>query len=208
MDTTIKSPYPYQWLYIHPLCNSKACCRICSWSQIRCTMLKLKRRKIIIIVLYELGHPQPPTPIHYNNSTAAVIVNGTVKLQCSKKHENSSFIHFWLSKKRVFTSTMAPWTRKPLWLRIKTSWCETSPKFQINIHAQGILPNSAIMGIKFWCSVEGCWNYTKRLRMWPPPPYVQRNCDVSSTGQNTVLLCPIVRTNVRLKGQNMGLIFQ
>ena len=170
MDTTIKSPYPYQWPYIHPLCNSKACCRICSWSQIRCTILKLKRRKIIIIVLYELGHPQPPTPIHYNNSTAAVIVDGTVKLQCSKKHENSSFIHFWLSKKRVFTSTMAPWTRKPLWLRIKTSWWKTLPKCQTNIPTWGTIPKSSTTGIKDQCYARVCWNYTRILHTCPPLP--------------------------------------
>ena len=34
--------------------------------------------------LEELGHPQPPTPIKTDNTTANGIINGTVKQQRSK----------------------------------------------------------------------------------------------------------------------------
>ena len=42
------------------------------------------------------------------------------------------------------------------------------------------------------CVKKGnCWNYNRRLRMWKPPTYLRRNCDVSSTGHNTGLICTI-----------------
>ena len=37
--------------------------------------------KIQQLTLEEMGHPQPPTPIHCDNSTAAGICTGTVKLE-------------------------------------------------------------------------------------------------------------------------------
>jgi hypothetical protein len=35
----------------------------------------------------ELGHPQPPTPIHINNTTIVGIVNNTIKQQHSHAME-------------------------------------------------------------------------------------------------------------------------
>ena len=40
-------------------------------------------RKMICLTLIELGHTQPPTTLHTENSTPAVIVNNTFKLQIS-----------------------------------------------------------------------------------------------------------------------------
>ena len=40
--------------------------------------------KIIRLTLHELGHPQPPTPIHVDNTTAVGIVNSTIKRQRSR----------------------------------------------------------------------------------------------------------------------------
>jgi len=39
---------------------------------------------LCMITLEELGHPQPPTPIQTDNSTAAGIANDTIKQKCSK----------------------------------------------------------------------------------------------------------------------------
>ena len=36
---------------------------------------------VICLILQELGHPQPPTPTHCDNSTTPDIVNNPVKLQ-------------------------------------------------------------------------------------------------------------------------------
>jgi hypothetical protein len=41
--------------------------------------LNAQETKIMQVVLTELGHPQPPTPIHINNTTTVSIVNNTVK---------------------------------------------------------------------------------------------------------------------------------
>ena len=41
--------------------------------------LNTQEAKVIRLILEELGHPQPPTPVHIDNSTAVGIVNNTIK---------------------------------------------------------------------------------------------------------------------------------
>jgi hypothetical protein len=50
-----------------------------------------KEGRIYRLTLQELGHPQPPTPIHCDNATAAGIANGTVKKQRSRSMEMRYF---------------------------------------------------------------------------------------------------------------------
>ena len=45
--------------------------------------LNAQEAKVIQLVLAELGHPQPPTPIHIDNTTTVGIVNNTIKRQRS-----------------------------------------------------------------------------------------------------------------------------
>jgi hypothetical protein len=64
--------------------------------RITCTILKLvaastaeaelgalflyfQEAKVLCLTLGNLGHPQPPTPIHINNTTTVGIVNNTIK---------------------------------------------------------------------------------------------------------------------------------
>ena len=49
--------------------------------------------KIIRLTLRELGHPQPPAPIHVDNLTAVGIMNNTIKRQCSRA---MNMRYFWL----------------------------------------------------------------------------------------------------------------
>ena len=62
-----------------------------------CTILKFvavyaeKEAKIIRLTLEELGHPQPPTPMHCDNTTAAGIANNTVKRKRSQSMEMRYF---------------------------------------------------------------------------------------------------------------------
>ena len=49
--------------------------------------------KIIQLTLEEMGHPQPATPIHVDNSTAVGIVNNTIKRQRSRA---MNMRYFWL----------------------------------------------------------------------------------------------------------------
>ena len=49
--------------------------------------LNAKEAKIFRLTLEELGHKQPPTPIHAYNSTTVGIVNNTIKRQKSRSME-------------------------------------------------------------------------------------------------------------------------
>jgi hypothetical protein len=49
--------------------------------------LNAQEVKVIWLVLEELGHPQPPTPIHIDKTTAVAIVNNTIKQQRSRAME-------------------------------------------------------------------------------------------------------------------------
>jgi hypothetical protein len=55
--------------------------------------LNAQEAKILRLTLDELGHPQPPTPIHINNTTTVEIVNNTIKRQRSRVMEMR---YFWL----------------------------------------------------------------------------------------------------------------
>ena len=55
--------------------------------------LTARRLKVMRLTLHELGHPQPPTPIHIDNTTAVGIVNNTIKRQRSRAMEMR---YFWL----------------------------------------------------------------------------------------------------------------
>ena len=45
--------------------------------------LNAREAKIMRLILLELGHPQPPTPIHIDNTTVVGILNNTIKRQRS-----------------------------------------------------------------------------------------------------------------------------
>jgi hypothetical protein len=55
--------------------------------------LNVQEAKVIRLVLEEFGHPQPPTPIHIDNTTTVGIVNNTIKQQSSCTMEMR---YFWL----------------------------------------------------------------------------------------------------------------
>jgi hypothetical protein len=56
--------------------------------------LNCREGRIIRLILEELGHPQPATPVHCDNATAAGIANNTVKRQRSRSMEMR---YFWVS---------------------------------------------------------------------------------------------------------------
>jgi len=55
--------------------------------------LNAQEAKVLRLTLEELGHPQPPTPIHCDNTTAVGIVNNTIKRQRSRA---MNMRYFWL----------------------------------------------------------------------------------------------------------------
>ena len=56
--------------------------------------INAKEGKIIRMTLEEMGHKQPPTPMHYDNITATGIANDTVKKQRSRSME---LRFFWIT---------------------------------------------------------------------------------------------------------------
>jgi hypothetical protein len=55
--------------------------------------LNAQETKVLQLILTELGHPQPPTPIHIDDTTTVGIVNNTIKQQRSGAMEMR---YFWL----------------------------------------------------------------------------------------------------------------
>ncbi len=53
--------------------------------------LNAQEAKVFRLVLAELRHPQPPTPIHIGNTTTVGIVNNTIKSQQSRSMEMRYF---------------------------------------------------------------------------------------------------------------------
>ena len=62
--------------------------------------LNCKEGKIIRLILEEMGHIQPPTPVHCDNVTAAGIANDTVKKQRSRSME-MRFFGSWIKLNSV-----------------------------------------------------------------------------------------------------------
>ena len=53
--------------------------------------LNTREAKVLRLILHELGHQQPPTTIHVDNTTAVGIVNSTIKRQRSRAFEMRYF---------------------------------------------------------------------------------------------------------------------
>jgi hypothetical protein len=53
--------------------------------------LNAQEAKVLLLILAELGHPQPLTPIHIDNTTTVGIVNKTIKRQRSQTMEMRYF---------------------------------------------------------------------------------------------------------------------
>ena len=78
MDTTGKAPHPPQWSGIHPVPYTQTFCRIINRNRIMCNFFEhIKEAKIMRLTLQDLRHPQPPTPIHCDNTIATGISNDT-----------------------------------------------------------------------------------------------------------------------------------
>ena len=62
-------------------------------AELSALFLNAKEAKILRLTLEELGHKQPLTPIHVDNSTTVGIDNNTIKRQKSRSMEMR---YFWL----------------------------------------------------------------------------------------------------------------
>jgi hypothetical protein len=78
-------------------------------AELSALFMNAKETKIIRLNLHQLGHPQPPTPIHVDNSTAVGIVTNTMKRNKSRSIEMR---YFWLldgSTQKLFNFKYHPW---------------------------------------------------------------------------------------------------
>ena len=60
-------------------------------SELGALFLNTQEERVIRLILHELGHPQPPTLIHLDNTTVVEIVNNTIKRKRSRGFE----IHYF-----------------------------------------------------------------------------------------------------------------
>jgi hypothetical protein len=60
--------------------------------------LNAQEVKVIRLTLNKLGHPQPPTPIHNDNTTTVGIINNSIKQQRSHAMEMR---YFWLLDRKL-----------------------------------------------------------------------------------------------------------
>ena len=77
---------------VHTLCTIlKFVAASAAEAELGALFLNIKQGRIMRLTLEEMGHPQPPTPINVDNSTAVGIVNGTVKRQRLRSMEMKYF---------------------------------------------------------------------------------------------------------------------
>jgi len=67
---------------IHVTCTTlKLVAASAAEAELGALFLNAQEAKVFRLVLAELGHPLPPTPIHIDNTTTFGIVNNTIKCQ-------------------------------------------------------------------------------------------------------------------------------
>ena len=79
---------------IHITCASiKLVTASAAGTELGALFLNAQEARIIRLILLELLHPQPPTPVHVDNTTVVGIVNNAIRCQRSRATE---MIYFWL----------------------------------------------------------------------------------------------------------------
>jgi hypothetical protein len=80
-----------EWGIFYLVCNITFVVASAVEAELGALFLNCKQATIFRLTLKEMGHPQPPTPIHCDNSTAVGIANNTIKRQQSRLME----MHFF-----------------------------------------------------------------------------------------------------------------
>jgi len=79
---------------VHTLCTIiKQVVASAAEAELASTFMNGQQGKVLRLTLEEMGHPQPPTPIHVDNTTAVGIANDTVKKQRSRAMDMR---YFWI----------------------------------------------------------------------------------------------------------------
>jgi hypothetical protein len=87
-------PHNYLLVAIHITCTMlKLIAASAAEAELGALSLNAQQAKVLQLILTELSHPQPPMPIHIDNTTTVGIVNNTIKRQRSQAMEMR---YFWL----------------------------------------------------------------------------------------------------------------
>jgi hypothetical protein len=76
----------------HTLCSILQCVVASTTeAELKALFMKCQEEMIFKATIEDLGHPQPPIPVHCNNVTAVGIANNTIKCQISRAMEMKYF---------------------------------------------------------------------------------------------------------------------
>jgi hypothetical protein len=92
LATTRQPTHLSQWSYSRHQHYPKIHRRLCRTGLY--LFVNAKEGRVLRLILHEMGHPQPATPIHVDNSTAVSIANSTIKSQRSRSMEMH---YFWIA---------------------------------------------------------------------------------------------------------------
>ena len=100
-------------------------------AELSALFLNYKECRIIRLILEEVGHPQPATPVHCDNATSAGIANDTVKRQRSRSMEMR---YFWVSN-------LVRWGQfNVAWHLEQENLGEYQRKHHVGVHHQKVCP--------------------------------------------------------------------
>ena len=91
MESGTHKTYKVEWGILYAVCNFTICWCFCCRSKTWGIISKLQTGSYFWITLEKMGHPQQPTPVNCDNSTAVGIANNTVKHQQSQLMETRFF---------------------------------------------------------------------------------------------------------------------
>jgi hypothetical protein len=99
---------------IHITCTTlKLVAASAAEAELGALFLYAQEAKVLRLTLLELGHPQPPAPIHIDNPTTVFITNNTIKCQRSRAMEMQ---YLWLldgKTKKILQNLLSARSRKP-----------------------------------------------------------------------------------------------
>jgi hypothetical protein len=99
--------------------------------------LNMQEAKVLQLILTELGHPQPPTPIHIDNATTVGIVNNTI----TSNGDEILLVVRWLNA-TILQVLLPTQPQQPWQLSIQTSYCQHTPTRQAILCPHEQLPHS------------------------------------------------------------------
>ena len=160
--------------------------------------LNAMEARIIRLTLKEMGHPQPPTPIHVDNTTAVGIVNGTIKRQRSRA---MNMRYFWLlcqEAQKVLTVRYHPGQENlgdmPTKHHNGAQTQRARPFYLQTRHSPRLLPRAPRPSVQRGCCVLASYEDQGWLRretdIWPFRRWREGGCVLGNLGIPTCIGIP------------------